>query len=37
LNMEGTRSVVRANSINGTGVEVAAIAKNEQMMISQKQ
>jgi dipeptide/tripeptide permease len=37
LNMGGTRSVVRANSINGTGVEVPAIAKNEEMMISQKQ
>jgi hypothetical protein len=37
LNMGGTKSVVRANSINGTGVEVPAIAKNEEVMISQKQ
>jgi dipeptide/tripeptide permease len=37
LDSTGTRNVVRANSINGEGVHVPAIAKNEEMMISQKQ
>jgi dipeptide/tripeptide permease len=37
LDSTGTRSVVRANSINGEGVNVAQIAKNEEVMISQKQ
>jgi dipeptide/tripeptide permease len=37
LDSTGTKNVVRANSINGEGVHVAEIAKNEEMMISQKQ
>ncbi|KAL5117360.1 peptide transporter ptr2 [Pleosporales sp. CAS-2024a] len=37
LDSTGTKSVVRSNSINGEGVQVAEIAKNEEMMISQKQ
>jgi hypothetical protein len=37
LDSTGTRSVVRANSINDTHVEVPEITKNEEVMISQKQ
>ncbi|KAH7384418.1 POT family-domain-containing protein [Phaeosphaeria sp. MPI-PUGE-AT-0046c] len=37
LDSTGTKSVVRANSINATSVEVSDIAKNEEVMISQKQ
>jgi dipeptide/tripeptide permease len=37
LDSTGTRNVVRANSINDTNVEVPQIAKNEEVMISQKQ
>jgi hypothetical protein len=37
LDSTGTRSVVRANSMNDTHVQVAQITKNEEMMISQKQ
>lgn len=37
LDSTGTRNVVRANSINGTSLDVPEIAKNEEVMISQKQ
>jgi len=37
LEMEGTKNVVRANSTNATTNDTPDTAKNEEMMISQKQ
>ncbi|KAI8931709.1 hypothetical protein NX059_011354 [Plenodomus lindquistii] len=37
LELEGTKNVLRSNSINGTTNNTPAIAMNEEMMISQKQ